>query len=151
MRPPLNRLPVQAPSTMYQTFGIRAPKATHWQPATCEEVSCEYYTRGFKVSVDESKPVGSGNAAMLRADKTRTVREYRDEFGMTIFEYPIGTKCFGTHTKRKEEPEIFIVRDGDHRGNPKGTPTRTHTKPEFWVEEFAETQEKIIQRIEMRD
>ncbi len=147
----MNRLPVAAPASMYQTFSIRAPKSTHWQPATCEEVSCEYYTRGFKVSLDESKPVGSGNAAMLRADKTRTKREYRDEFGMTIFEYPPGTKCMNKHSKRLEKPEIFIVRDGDHRGNPKGTPTRTHTSADSWVEEFSETQDKIIKRIEMRD
>lgn len=150
-RPPLNRLPVSAPAQMYQTFGIRAPEQTHWQPATCEDVGCEYHARGFKVSVDESTPIGSGNAAMLRSDKTRSPKEYRDEFGMTIFQYPAGTRCMGKHTKRLDRQEIFIVKGGDHRGNPKGTPTRTHTKPEFWVEEFAETQEKIIQRIEMRD
>ncbi len=148
---PLNRPPERGPARLYETFSIRAPKSTHWQPATCEDVSCGYYTKGFKVSLDESKPVGSGNAAMLRADKTRTKREYRDEFGMTIFEYPPGTKCMATHTKRLDRQEIFTVRGGDHRGNPKGTPTRTHTRPEFWVEEFAETQDKINKALERRD
>jgi hypothetical protein len=55
------------------------------------------------------------------------------------------------HQVRLEKPEIFIVKGGDHRGNPKGTPTRVHTKAEFWVEEFAETQDKIQTQIEKRD
>lgn len=148
---PLNRVPEKAPARMYTTFGIRAPRSTHWVPATCEEVQCQNYVRGFRTSMDESKPVGEGNAKLLRADKTRTKKEYKDEYNMTIFEYPPGTKCFNTHTKRLEKPEIYIVRDGDHRGNPKGTPTRTHTKAEFWTEEFSEVQDKIKKALERRD
>lgn len=148
---PLNRMPVNGPAQLYETFGIRAPKSTHWIPATCEDVNCQYMVRGFKVSVDETKTTGLANASALRKDPQRSPKEYRDEFGMTIFEYPAGTRCMGEHTKRLDKPEIFIVKGGDHRGNPKGTPTRTHTKPEFWVEEFAETQDKIIKAIEKRD
>src|SRR5882757_4930360 len=127
----LNRMPVNGPASLYTTFGIRAPKSSHWAPATCEEVNCPYQARGFKVSVDEAKVIGQQNAVALRKDTQRSPKESRDEFGMTIFEYPPGTRCMGEH--------------------PKGTATRTHTKPEFWVEEFAEVQDKIISAIEKRD
>jgi len=147
----LNRMPVNGPASLYTTFGIRAPKSSHWAPATCEEVNCPYQARGFKVSVDEAKVIGQQNAVALRKDTQRSPKESRDEFGMTIFEYPPGTRCMGEHTKRLDKPELFIVKGGDHRGNPKGTATRTHTKPEFWVEEFAEVQDKIISAIEKRD
>lgn len=150
MQRPLTRNPVTAPPSFYETYSIRTPKSSV-VPATCEEVSCPYMARGFKVSVDESKTVGQQNAAALRKDPQRTPKESRDEFGMTIFEYAPGTRCMSKHTKRLDDSNIFLVRGGDHRGNPKGTQTRTHTKPEFWVEEFAETQDKIIKAIEKRD
>jgi hypothetical protein len=70
---------------------------------------------------------------------------------MVEFVYKPGQRCFAEHTKRLDRQELFTVRGGDHRGNPKGTPTRTHTRPEFWVEEFAETQDKIIKALERRD
>lgn len=148
---PLARVPEKGPAHLYETFSIRAPKPTHWRDATCEEVDCQYMARGFRLSVDETKQVGQANAAKLRKDPQRSPKEYRDEFGMTIFEYPSGTRCMGKHTKRLDLPEIFTVRGGDHRGNPKRTPVRTHTKAEFWVEEFAEVQDKINKALENRD
>lgn len=148
---PLTRNPVTAPPSFYQTYSIRAPKSTHWRDATCEESACPYYARGFNVRVNEAEETGQKNAVLLRQDTTRAKTETRDEYGMTVFAYPPGTNCMNKHTKRLDLPEIYLVRGGDHRGNPKGTPTRTHTKPEFWVEEFAETQDKIIKAIEKRD
>jgi hypothetical protein len=103
------------------------------------------------MEADESTEVGQYWAKKFRQDKTRSFREERNEYGMTVFHFPPGTPCGNKHQVRLPKPEIFIVKGGDHRGNPKGTPTRVHTKAEFWVEEFAETQDKIKTQIEKRD
>lgn len=144
---PLNRMPVKAPSQFFDTFSIRAPKSTHWTRAVCEEVQCLNYTKGFKVTVLTDSP----QAHYIRHDTTRTCTENRLAEGMVEFEYKPGQRCFAEHTKRLDKPEVFTVRGGDHRGNPRGTRMRTHTKAEFWVEEFAETQDKIIKALERRD
>lgn len=151
MKRPLNRVPVTASPDFYTTFSIQTTDKEHWRKATCEEVNCPYYIKGYKVETDESKPVGQKNAHLLRTDRSRKYTETRNEYGMTVFTYPVGTACMNLHKVRIEKPEIFVVKGGDHRGNPKGIPTRVHTKAEFWAEEFSETQDKIIKRIEMRD
>jgi hypothetical protein len=43
---------------------------------------------------------------------------------------------------------VYRVKGGDFRGNPLRTPTRTVNRPELWVEEFAENQDRIKQAIE---
>jgi hypothetical protein len=45
-------------------------------------------------------------------------------------------------------PELFIVRGGDYRGNPLGTPTRVHARPEDWVEDFSTHTQAIADRLE---
>lgn len=151
MNIPLGRVPDKGPAHLYTTFGIRTKESEHWRQATCEETNCGYYIKGFNVEVDESKPIGEKNAVLLRQDKTRSPKESHNEYGMTVFSYPPGTNCMNKHQVRIPKPEIFIVKGGDHRGNPKGTPTRIHTKAEFWVEEFAEVQDKIKTQVEKRD
>lgn len=140
------------PVGAYQTFSISAPSATHWRRATCDEVECWAYRNGFTLAIDERTQQGQGQAYYIRKQSGRRFRETRDERGLTIFNFEAGQSCFNadSHRTRIDRPEILVVRPGDWRGNPDGpSAVRRHTRPEHWVEEFAEHQDmlsRLVQR-----
>lgn len=144
-----NRPTPKAPSWAYKTYVIKAPLRTHWRKATCKEVECKAFRKGWKTVV----PVDSPQAQYIRTMSERIYKEYpavsHDEttqaevplVGMTCFDFPPGEQPFASpehdnHRIPLERDPLFIVRGGDYRGNPTGY-RRRHTKPEFWVEDFA--------------
>lgn len=135
----LNRIQPAGSVNEYRTFSISAPLSTHFRAATCEEAGCEAYQHGWL-----TRTVNDEQADYIRRHSGRSFTE--DERG--VFVFAPGQTCFAAshHRVRIERDELCVVRDGDWRGNPTGK-TRTHTKPEFWVEEFAEHQDflKTIQ------
>lgn len=140
---PLNRITPNAPAAAYKTYAIRSPLSTHFRPATCAEVDCQPYQLGWSTTV----PAGSKDEALIR----RTGRHFTAErvgAGFIKFSFPPGQACFkaSTHRVSLQRPENFLVLGGDYRGNPVGTPAYRHTRPEFWVEDFAIHQDKIADR-----
>ena len=138
---PMNRLAPQAGPEAYKTYAILAPTSTHFRPATCAEVDCPNYLRGWRVRV-EGLP-----AELLHTAKTsgRRWREQRIAEGETWLLYEAGQPCFeaGTHRLRLDKPELFLVREGDFRGNPRGTKARMHQRPADWVDDFGEHQQHL--------
>lgn len=130
----------------FQTFQIVAPKDTHSVPATCEEVECEQYARGWMMKVDLGTELGQRQAYYIKYDSGRAYT-YEQRDGLVTFTFRSGQKCFQEHRKAIERDPLFRVKGGDKRGNPLGTPTRVHKKPEFWVEEFAENQQTIADAV----
>jgi hypothetical protein len=129
-----------------RTFMIRAPLETHWRPATCAEVDCPHYLGGWDSIIDETDPdLGQAQAHHIRHDSGRRFTEERNAVGLTIFHFEPGQTCFdaATHRTLLGRPELFIVREGDSRGNPRGTPARVHQTPDNWVEEFALHQQQL--------
>lgn len=152
-QPMVNRPTPQAPVWAYKTYVIKAPLRTHWRKATCAEYACRAFREGWKSVVPSDSP----QAQYIRARSGRHFTEYPavqyDEttgqevplIGMTCFDFPPGQQGFAGpehdgHRIPLERDPLFIVRDGDHRGNPTGF-RRQHTKPEFWVEDFATHQQ----------
>jgi hypothetical protein len=138
-----NRITPNVDPQHYQTFQIKAPVNTHWRKATCEEVACLFGEKGWTTTVDESTDLGQRQAHYIRTSSGRKFKESRNELGLTVFEFASGQPCFREHKARLDRQELYVVKGGDWRGNPARTPARVHTKPEFWVEEFAENQEHI--------
>jgi hypothetical protein len=64
----------------------------------------------------------------------------KTDAGLTVFRFEAHQRCFEEHRTR---PEIYLVRDGDHRGNPTGR-TRQHTRPADWVEDMTENQVRLV-------
>lgn len=129
----LNRATPVGRIDQYKTYTIAVPK-THTRPASCEEVGCLNYHNGFAVPV----PAGDERRAfLLRTSGRPYTTELRPD-GVTLYKFAAGTVCFAasTHTIQVQ-PELYIVRDGDWRGNPTGR-RRTHVRPADWVEDFAE-------------
>lgn len=131
----------------FQTFQIVAPKGTHTVPATCEEVECDQYARGWAMKIDTATELGRQQMHYIETQGGRayTVHDRRD--GLVTLHFRSGQECFREHRKDIERDPVFRVKGGDKRGNPLKVPTRVHKKPEFWVEEFAENQQKIADAV----
>lgn len=130
----------------YKTFSIVAPLSTHFRPATCEEINCPDYLHGWKVRIEGLPP------AMVHAARTsgrRYVEQHIAE-GETWLIFEAGQRCFkaSEHRARLDKPELYVVRDGDYRGNPRGTRARLHQRPADWQEQFAEHQQGLADAIE---
>jgi hypothetical protein len=136
------RVPVQA----MQTYSLIRPAGdlSFWQPATCEEVDCAPHQRGWRTIVDERTSLGQAQAHYVRREAGRSFSEHRDA-GVTVFEFAAGQECFasGTHRRAVEREPLYVVRGGDHRGNPLNR-RRIHDRPAHWVEDFAENQDRIL-------
>lgn len=141
------RMQPSGPPVAYRTFAYRRPLATHWRPATCAEVDCPPYLHGWMTTVDERGDKGMAQAYYIRREAGRGYREHRDERGLTIFVFAPGQRCFGSDKHRLpiEREPLWIVRDGDWRGNPTGW-KRIHPRGSLWVEEWGEHQDRLRAR-----
>lgn len=144
MQRPLMRPTPALPVEMVKSYVIASPRDTHTRPATCDEVGCKAQTAGWQTFADESTRLGQRQAHYIRKVSGRRFTEQRDEFGRTVFTFPAGQQCFADHRVSIDRPEIFAVKGGDHRGNPRGT-LRVHDSPTDWVEDFAEHQDRLKQ------
>jgi hypothetical protein len=127
------------PVGAYQTYSIKAPSDATVRTA-CESVGCPAWRHGWESAIDESTELGQRQAAYIRQQAGRTFREMRTEAGLTVFRFEPGQRCFAEHGTR---PELYLVRDGDWRGNPTGR-QRQHTRAVDWVEDFGEHQLRLV-------
>lgn len=141
----MNRIPPQGRVQDYKTYQVMSPLSTHWRPATCAEVACPDYLKGWKIRL-EGLPAEMTHAARTTGRKCTELDVSENEHWL-VFE--AGQPCFraGEHKALLDKQEIFVVRDGDFRGNPTGS-VRKHTRPEFWVEDFSDHQDKLARQIQ---
>ena len=142
----MNRIPPQGKVHEYKTYQVMSPLSTHWQNATCAAGDCPEYLTGWRVRV-EGLPLDMLHTAWNCGRKFTELHVAEGE-NWLVFE--AGQSCFRAEQHRKllDKQEIFIVRDGDFRGNPTGN-VRKHTRPEFWTEDFADHQDKLAKQIQM--
>ncbi|HUM06357.1 MAG TPA: hypothetical protein VLT90_12910 [Terriglobales bacterium] len=130
----------------YKTYGLVRPLATHWRRATCEEVECSAFLHGWITRV----PRGSEQAQYVLSKAHG--RTFTETAGLDSTEHEFlfgpGQTCFGSadHKVPIEREPIYIVRDGDWRGNPTGW-RREHKNGDDWVEDFGEHQDVLAARI----
>ena len=141
----MNRITPQGRVQDYKTYQIVSPVSTHWRTATCAEVDCPNYLKGWKIRI-EGLPPEMAHAARTSGRKYTELDVTENEHWL-IFE--AGQPCFraSEHRKLLDKQEIFVVRDGDFRGNPTGN-VRKHTSPDHWVEDFSEHQDKLARQIQ---
>lgn len=129
-----------------KTYKVLAPAETHWRPASCAEVACAHHLHGWETRVDETTMLGQSQAYFIRHD-TRKYTERHEPGGFTVFVFEAGQRCFTPHQVRLAVQAHYLVTGGDWRGNPTGTPVRVHARPEDWVEDFAEHQQQLAERL----
>ncbi|RKN61859.1 hypothetical protein D7231_31805 [Streptomyces klenkii] len=136
---PLNRVPPLHAVGAYQTYSISSP-TDRTVRAACEQAGCLAWRYGWESVIDERTELGRQQAHYIRYRARRTFAEQRRADGMTVFRFESGQRCFQEHRTR---PELYVVRDGDFRGNPTGR-TRRHQNPRDWVEDFGEHQLRLV-------
>jgi hypothetical protein len=134
------------PAHAYKTYEWVAPLGTHFRKATCADAACPAYLNGWRVRVETLTP------ELLHTAKTagRKFVEQRVTDSETWLVFEAGQPCFRASEHRvrvNDRPPLYIVRDGDHRGNPRGTKARLHQRPEHWLEDFAEHQQGLADEI----
>jgi hypothetical protein len=132
------RITPALPVGAYKTYGMHSPNSTHTRSATCAEVECEQFLKGWITRV----PFHSALAEFI-AGKTHG-RHFTETTGVGTgereFVFPPGQQCFraSQHAVSLERPPILTVRGGDWRGST--TQTRVHATAENWVDDFATNQ-----------
>ncbi|MDN3244162.1 hypothetical protein [Streptomyces sp. ZSW22] len=140
MQRPVTRIAPQGEVQDYQTYQITRRRDTIVR-AVCEQVACQAWRNGWDSVIDERTELGKAQAAYIRSESRRTFRETRTGEGLTVFRFESGQRCFADH---QTVPELYLVRDGDWRGNPTGR-KRTHSRAADWVEDFGENQLRLVE------
>jgi hypothetical protein len=121
-----------------KTYEIDKKGSPRDEPARCVDVDCLAYLNGWTTRVDESTQLGEAQAYYIRYQSGRRYSEDRDG-ELTVFRFRAGQRCFKEH-----RAPLYLVRGGDHRGNPRGE-RRVHTQPEHWVEDLHEHTDRVIE------
>jgi len=139
---PVFRVEPALPAHLVKTYAIASPVETHFRPATCAETECAAYRNGWQTAVDLGSTLGQQQAKFIRE---RSGRRYTMEFkpgGGLLFTFPGGQRCFTPHRAPLERPALYVVRDGDWRGNPRRTEPQLLTADQ-WVDDFGEHQDRL--------
>lgn len=137
-----NRLVPRGRPSAYQTFSVHRPLATHWRKATCEEVHCPDFERGWRLRVEIL------DAAQLYDVEHcgRSYQRVQAAEGETWLVFKAGQPCFraSTHRIQVERDALFVLRGGDWRQL--GDPVKL--SPTSWVDAFGENQDKLRDEVE---
>lgn len=139
----LNRPEPKYAVQQYQTYGVQRPKRTHWQIATCREVNCPRWERGWKQTIDLNTPLGQKQARYIKQHSGRSYTKVGQMNGIVMLEFAAGQECFDEHRRTLDRDSLFVLRDGDWRGNPTGR--KRILSPIAWRDDFGENQERLAE------
>ena len=141
MSRPLNRVAPQLPVGAMQTYQAVAT-SDQMVVVACATADCQAWRYGWETKVDETTDLGKRQADYIRRESGRTFAELKAGDGLTVFRFEPWQRCFADHRTR---PARYLVRRGDWRGD-LGT-TREHVDVGDWVEDFAEHQDDLADRL----
>lgn len=131
----------------YKTFEIASPVNTHFKRISCSQADCQRRLKGWDTILDVSDPKHASVANWIRLQSGK--RFMVKQVGTVVtFSFPPGQDCFEPHQKSLERPELFVVREGDWRGNPRQVDPYVHKRPEDWVDQFANHQQSIADAVQ---
>ena len=140
------RLEPAMPAAAYKSYIVAAPASTHFVAASCAEVACPAWLNGWQTIV---------GGVSEQADLVRSLRgryhfnEAPQDGGLVAFTFPPGQPCFeaSTHRRRLEREPRYVIRGGDHRGNPLGA-APVEVPSGSWVDDFGEHQDRLASQFE---
>ena len=164
------RIAPKMPPSAYKTYALSLPPQTHYRVATCQEVTatcnailkgsvrlgtaeycgeehCGQYAHGWLTTIDVSTELGQRQANYIRLHSGRSFTVFNADGPIVQFKFDSHQKCFAEHQLSLEREPLYIVRGGDWRGNPRRE-LRQHTKAAYWIEDFANHQQKLVTEIE---
>lgn len=141
----VNRIQPAGPPEWFQTYRVSAPKSTHWRKATCAEVGCLAYLRGWKSRIDVGTDLGRRQAHFIMNNSGRKYKLEKTGPTMYEFVFEAGQSCFerSEHKVRLDMPERFALFPGDWRAHGELVTFNNYAD---WLDHFAEHQDKINTR-----
>lgn len=125
----------------YQTYSGEVLRDDRYRPESCVGYQCDAYVSGWRTAVDESTDLGARQAHYIRTESRRAFVETRDR-ALTVFTFEAGQTCFASPHWIPQE--VFTLHRGDWR---RSELLRTFDRPDQWVDDFAEHQQRIADRI----
>jgi hypothetical protein len=137
----INRIPPALGAEHMKTYQVLQPTTTHFRPATCAEVECAASAQGWVTKIDVGTELGQRQANYIRLKSGRNYAA--TEAGTLVtFHFPPGQECFTPHRVSLERDQIFRVKGGDFRGNPRRIEPVT-LRPDDWVDSFQNHQQHV--------
>lgn len=114
----------------YQRYSIKAPLSTHFRQASCAEVDCPQYLKGWRTRLEM---LNEKDRHYVLKESGRRYKLQHVAEGETYAVFEPGQNCFqvSRHRVRVDRPETYSVLDGRRL-------LRNHTRPELWVEDLHE-------------
>lgn len=130
------RLDPKLPVNAYTTYQAVRPRSTHTRPATCKEIDCAAFHKGWQTRVDVATDLGRRQANYIRLRSGRHFTAVQTGTLVT-FTFPPGQHCFAAHTVALDKPTIFLKRGGDWRAT---TTPAVRMSDRDWLDDFANHQ-----------
>ena len=120
-------------------YQITWPKDTHFRKATCEEVECPHFIKGWITRV----VIGSPQDQYIKQDKTRNQVGVKTSEGQIDYYYEPGQQCFRTHTTKVERAPFFTL---NQPGRESGRLIRSNMDFDRWTDGFNEESYRATRR-----
>lgn len=144
-RRPMRAGSLRPPARLFKGYQIDAPFTRVFRERiTCEQADCADYRSGWMVRADLLDPqmwawIKAKRYAWRRLDLSPTERHIAFEAGQPCFRSD-------THTRIVRNP-LFVVHGAAKWGRTRADRGYVHSRPEHWVEDFAEHQDKLAAQV----
>lgn len=115
-----------------QRFRIALPAATHRSPASCEDVDCPNYIKGWITIVDIGAPMGEAQERYLRMNPRKLDFSIvkKSEYELAFIFVP-GQQCFDEHTVLNGREPYYLHETTDGRRVHRAEDFIEHAKEEI--------------------
>lgn len=145
----VSRIQPLLPAHAMTTFEVRQPLATHFRSVSCEEAQCSHFAAGWITGFSDVDLPHKWDAAQTYGQLAtkRGLKFMVHRTGNTVtFTFPAGQQCLEGHRVALDRPPLFIVRNGDWRGNPRRQ-QRVHQTGADFQEHWMESQARLDRAI----
>ncbi len=126
----------------YKTYGVRFPRETHTRAVKCSADNCDQFRQGWRTALDCSVPQQREAATWITQQPARHYT-WEQVGSVVTFIFPPGQQCFRGH-REIVRPGVFMVRDGDWRGNPTGRSAVLGEQQ--WHDDLGEHQQRLAEQ-----
>jgi hypothetical protein len=125
-----------------KSYVVSRPHATHTRIASCHEISCERELKGWRMVLNLVNREQRDAAKWIKYHSGRHFTVEAQEGDMVTLRFAPGQQCFETHRVALERDPVFYLREGDRRGNPRGTPAQRLNGAD-WQDSFSNHQQTL--------
>lgn len=127
----------------FTTFQLLRPvRGDFWRSATCEEVDCERQRNGWRTVLDLDTADGRRLATWI-VDKSGRHGSIERVGNVVTMTFAAGQRCFEKHRVPNMREPLYVKRDGNLAGLPRGGRRVVHASGADWVDDMQENLDKV--------